>query len=117
MTKIKLTKQTPTHTLDWYVKWIASIVLVVGVILTSNNIYPLNLMVHAVGMFGWFVVAIIWNDRASRNAARKKAGLKKGDPRQVDHKDNNPRNNSKKNLRKVAAKTNLKKESKRKKRG
>tara|TARA_R110002020_G_scaffold241405_1_gene454582 strand:- start:317 stop:577 length:261 start_codon:yes stop_codon:yes gene_type:complete len=64
MTKIKLTKQTPTHTLDWYVKWIASIVLVVGVILTSNNIYPLNLMVHAVGMFGWFVVAIIWNDRA-----------------------------------------------------
>ena len=33
-------------------------------------------------------------DRASRNAARKLAGLKKGDPRQVDHKDNNPRNNS-----------------------
>ena len=64
MTKIKLTKQTPTHTLDWYIKWIASIILVGGVILTSNNIYPLNLMVHAVGMFGWFIVAIIWNDRA-----------------------------------------------------
>ena len=60
----KLNKQTPTHTLDWYIKWIASVVLVVGVILTSNNIYPLNLMVHAVGMFGWFIVAIIWNDRA-----------------------------------------------------
>ena len=64
MTKIKLTKQTPTHTLDWYIKWIASIILVGGVILTSNNIYPLNLMVHAIGMFGWFIVAIIWNDRA-----------------------------------------------------
>ena len=60
----KLVKQTPTHTLDWYVKWIASIILVGGVILTSNNIYPLNLMVHAIGMFGWFIVAIIWNDRA-----------------------------------------------------
>ena len=60
----KLVKQTPTHTLDWYVKWIASVILVVGVILTSNNIYPLNLMVHAIGMFGWFIVAIIWNDRA-----------------------------------------------------
>ena len=60
----KLNKQTPTHTLDWYIKWIASVVLVVGVILTSNNIYPLNLMVHAIGMFGWFIVAIIWNDRA-----------------------------------------------------
>ena len=60
----KLNKQTPTHTFDWYVKWIASVVLVVGVILTSNNIYPLNLMIHAIGMFGWFIVAIIWNDRA-----------------------------------------------------
>ena len=54
-------------------------------------------------------------DRASRNAARKKAGLKVGDPRQVDHKDSNARNNSKGNLRKVAAKTNLKKEAMRKK--
>jgi len=60
----KLIKQTPTHTLDWYIKWIASVILVGGVILTSNNIYPYNLMVHAVGMFGWFIVAIIWNDRA-----------------------------------------------------
>ena len=59
-----LDKQTPTYTLDWYIKWIASIILVVGVILTSNNIYPLNLIVHAIGMFGWFIVAIIWNDRA-----------------------------------------------------
>jgi len=64
MIMTKLNKQTPTHTLDWYIKWIASVVLVVGVILTSNNIYPLNLMVHALGMFGWFIVAIIWNDRA-----------------------------------------------------
>jgi energy-coupling factor transporter transmembrane protein EcfT len=60
----KLVKQTPTHTLDWYIKWVSSIILVGGVILTSNNIYPLNLMVHAIGMFGWFIVAIIWNDRA-----------------------------------------------------
>ena len=63
MTNI-LDKQTPTYTLDWYIKWVASIILVVGVILTSNNIYPYNLMVHAIGMFGWFIVAIIWNDRA-----------------------------------------------------
>ena len=63
MTNI-LDKQTPTYTLDWYIKWIASVILVGGVILTSNNIYPLTLIVHAIGMFGWFIVAIIWNDRA-----------------------------------------------------
>jgi len=42
-------------------------------------------------------------DRASRNAARKSmedAGkVRKGDGKDVDHKDGNPRNNSGKNLR------------------
>lgn len=56
------------------------------------------------------------DDRVSRNAARRKAGLKVGDSRQVDHKDSNPRNNSKSNLRVVSARTNLNKEAKRKKR-
>ena len=60
----ELKKLAPTHTFDWYVKWIASILLIIGVILTSNNIYPMNILFHAGGMFGWFVVSIIWNDRA-----------------------------------------------------
>jgi len=59
-----LEKQTPIHTLDWYVKWIASIIIVVSVILTSNNIYPLNLFFYAAGLSGWFIVALLWNDRA-----------------------------------------------------
>ena len=45
-------------------------------------------------------------DRASRNAARKtmaKAGkVRKGDGKDVDHKDGNPRNNKSKNLRVMA---------------
>ena len=59
-----LEKQTPIHTLDWYVKWIASIIIVASVILTSNNIYPLNLFFYAAGLSGWFLVALLWNDRA-----------------------------------------------------
>lgn len=54
-------------------------------------------------------------DRSERNKARLLAGLKAGDPRVVDHIDNNPQNNSKSNLRIVSAKTNLTKEAKRKK--
>jgi hypothetical protein len=60
----ELKKLAPTQTLDWYIKWIASVFLIAGVILTSNNIYPLNLFFHAAGMFGWFIVSILWNDRA-----------------------------------------------------
>ncbi len=61
---MKIQKLTPTHTLDWYIKWVASLVLIVGVILTSNNVFPANLIFHALGMFGWFIVGILWNDRA-----------------------------------------------------
>lgn len=58
-------------------------------------------------------------DRAKRNAARKMAGLSVGDSRHVDHKKplSSGGTNSKKNLRVVSAKTNLKKEALRKKRG
>jgi len=59
-----LDKQTPIHTVDWYVKWIASIIIIISVILTSNNIYPLNLFFYAAGLSGWFIVALLWNDRA-----------------------------------------------------
>jgi len=55
---------TPHKTKDWYIKWSASIILIVGIILTSNNTYPLNLYFYIVGLTGWFIVGMIWNDRA-----------------------------------------------------
>ena len=61
---MKVDKKTPIHTLDWYIKWIASFLLIIGVVLTSNNIFPANLIFHAIGMLGWFVVGILWNDIA-----------------------------------------------------
>jgi len=59
-----LQKVTPTHTKDWYLKWFSSIVLIIGMILTSNNIFPLNLVLHIIGIGGWLIVAMMWNDRA-----------------------------------------------------
>lgn len=54
--------------------------------------------------------------RAERNAARRRAGLKVGDPRQVDHIKELVRggSNSPSNIRVVSARTNLEKEAKRK---
>lgn len=55
--------------------------------------------------------------RAGRNKARReaiKAGkVKKGDGREVDHKDFNPKNNSPSNIRIVSKATNRKRQPKR----
>jgi 5-methylcytosine-specific restriction endonuclease McrA len=58
-------------------------------------------------------------DRAARNAARAKVGLKVGDPRHVDHVKplTQGGSNSKSNLKAISAKKNLRKEALRKKRG
>lgn len=57
-------------------------------------------------------------DRTARNAARRKLGLKVGDPRHADHIKELTKggSNGKKNLRAVSAHTNLQKEALRKKR-
>jgi len=57
-------KHTPYKTKDWYLKWASSLVLIVGIMLTSHNIYPYNLYVSSVGLLGWTVVGFWWNDRA-----------------------------------------------------
>ena len=62
--KNHLEKATPLHTKDWYIKWVSSIVLLAGMILTAQNIFPLNLYVNITGLLGWLAVSIMWNDRA-----------------------------------------------------
>jgi len=55
-------------------------------------------------------------NRSKRNQARSKLGLKKGDPREVDHKKplSKGGSNNKKNLRAVSRTTNRKKGNKQK---
>jgi len=43
-------------------KWFSSIVLTIGIFLTSYNIYPLNLYVQVVGVLGWLLTGILTKD-------------------------------------------------------
>ena len=52
------------HQLVWYVKWISSIIIVLAMIATINDLYPWNMFLQAAGCAGWLWVSIIWNDRA-----------------------------------------------------
>jgi hypothetical protein len=64
MAQHTLKKVTPLHGRDWWIKWAASVLILLGILCSSNNIYPINLYFHTFGMIGWFIVGMMWNDRA-----------------------------------------------------
>ena len=64
MKKYEVDKMTPLHDLSWYIKWVSAFVILLGMSLTSMEVYPYNLYVHLVGVSGWFVVGMLWHDRA-----------------------------------------------------
>ena len=57
-------KITPKGDLSWYIKWAASAFLIIGMMLASVNLFPYNIMVASVGVFGWLIVGMLWRDRA-----------------------------------------------------
>lgn len=46
--------------IELIVEWSATVVLMLGVLLTSLNVFPLNVFISGLGNFGWLVVAIMW---------------------------------------------------------
>jgi len=64
MKKYEVDKITPLHDLSWYIKWVSAFVILLGMSLTSMEVYPYNLYMHLVGVSGWFVVGMLWHDRA-----------------------------------------------------
>ena len=45
-------------------KWGGTALVLTGILLTNLNIYPLNIMVHGAGSFGWAMAGYISKDRA-----------------------------------------------------
>ena len=57
-------KVTPKGDLSWYIKWVSSVFIIIGMALTSANIFPMNIIIHGIGVTGWLVVGMLWHDRA-----------------------------------------------------
>ena len=56
---------TPKQTKDWYIKWAASILILMAIILRATGDYPFtDMCLSLVGCIGWLVVAMLWKDRA-----------------------------------------------------
>ena len=56
---------TPKQTKDWYIKWAASVLLLIAMVLRATGDYPFtDMCLSLVGCAGWLVVAMLWKDRA-----------------------------------------------------
>lgn len=77
MTKNNFTKQeiensnriqksaTPKYTLDWYVKWVASVFVLIGMSIRGvEGLQLYDLIASTIGITLWLVVSVLWKDRA-----------------------------------------------------
>ena len=46
------------------IKWVASVVQILGYSATAFGLVPLNIGLFMIGLTGWLVVGVMWNDRA-----------------------------------------------------
>ena len=56
---------TPKYTIDWYIKWVASIVILMAMSIRGVDGYQIyDLYLSLVGIVLWGIVSIMWQDRA-----------------------------------------------------
>ena len=49
-------------TKDWYIKWLATVTLIVGTGVNGLGIYPLGPIILTVGGLMWLSVSIMWKE-------------------------------------------------------
>ncbi len=47
-----------------YLKWLSTILVLTGILLTNLNIYPVNIMFHGAGVVGWTIAGFLLKDKA-----------------------------------------------------
>jgi hypothetical protein len=45
---------------DKTIEWASTTLLIVGVVLTSYNIFPINVWLSLIGNAGWIIVGVMW---------------------------------------------------------
>ena len=58
---------TPKYTLDWYIKWISSIIVLIAISFRATGLPEFqiyDMILSWIGGVGWFIVAFLWKDRA-----------------------------------------------------
>lgn len=56
---------TPKYTLDWYVKWVASVFVLTAMSMRGiPELQMWDLGLSVIGITLWLVVSILWKDRA-----------------------------------------------------
>ena len=46
------------------IKWISTILVLTGILLTNLNLYPLNIYFHGLGVIGWTIAGLLFKDKA-----------------------------------------------------
>ena len=56
---------TPKYTLDWYVKWIASVFVLSAMSIRGiDGLQQTDLILSIIGITLWLIVSFLWRDRA-----------------------------------------------------
>lgn len=56
---------TPKYTIDWYIKWMASIFVLAAMSIRGiPEFVHIDLILSIIGIVGWLLVSLIWKDRA-----------------------------------------------------
>lgn len=63
----KIDSVTPKYDITWYVKWIASLIALIGITIRASGLVQfqwIDILCSWIGAVGWFFVGFKWNDRA-----------------------------------------------------
>ena len=47
-----------------YLKWLSTALVLIGILLTNLNTYPINIMFHGAGVVGWTIAGFLSKDKA-----------------------------------------------------